>query len=162
MPSSGAVDDPRGDADADREAVRALVHAYAELLDEGELDGVAHLFDHATYRTAGRAHPLTTFEEVRRVYDDVILYDGRPCTKHVLSNVTIVLDPDGRRASSRCYFTVMQSRPDLALQPVLCGRYHDAFEKVDGEWRFADRLILPDLVGDLSRHMRPGTGVHRP
>jgi hypothetical protein len=28
----------------DVEDVRALVHAYAELLDEGELDGVAHLF----------------------------------------------------------------------------------------------------------------------
>jgi hypothetical protein len=91
----------------------------------------------------------------------VILYDGRPSTKHVLSNVTITLGRDGRSASSRCYFTVMQARPDFPLQPILCGRYHDAFDRVDGEWRYADRLILPDLVGDLSRHMRPGTGLPR-
>jgi len=41
----------------------------------------------------------------------------------------------------------------LPLQAILCGRYHDAFERVGGAWRFADRLILPDLVGDLSRHL---------
>ena len=44
----------------------------------------------------------------------------------------------------------------LPLQAILCGRYHDAFERVGGAWRFADRLILPDLVGDLSRHLRAG------
>jgi hypothetical protein len=37
---------------------------------------------------------------------------------------------------------------------VIAGRYHDAFEKVDGEWRFTDRYILGDLQGDLSQHLR--------
>ena len=47
----------------------------------------------------------------------------------------------------------------LPIQAILCGRYHDAFERVGGAWRFADRLILPDLVGDLSRHLGgPGLG----
>ena len=27
------------------------------------------------------------------------------------------------------------------------------FERVDGVWRFADRLIFSDLIGDLSRHL---------
>jgi len=57
------------------------------------------------------------------------------------------------RAAARSCFTVLQARPDFPLQAILCGRYHDAFERVGSAWRFADRLILPDLVGDLSRHL---------
>ena len=50
-------------------------------------------------------------------------------------------------------FTVVQARPDRPPQPVLSGQYHDEFACVAGEWRFADRLILPELFGDLSQHM---------
>jgi hypothetical protein len=40
------------------------------------------------------------------------------------------------------------------LQPVIAGRYHDAFARIDETgWRFTDRLILPDLIGDLSEHL---------
>jgi 3-phenylpropionate/cinnamic acid dioxygenase small subunit len=138
----------------DAEDIRGLVHAYAELLDEGNLDGVAALFEHATWRPAGREFVATGAAEARKMYDPVILYDGTPRTKHVISNVTIEID--GHRARARSYFTVMQAVPGFALQPILCGRYHDEFEKVGGEWRFTDRLISPDLVGDLSHHMAPG------
>jgi hypothetical protein len=51
----------------------------------------------------------------------------------------------------------MQAVDGLTLQPVIAGRYHDRFEEVDGEWRFAERTILPDLYGDLSHHMRGPT-----
>jgi 3-phenylpropionate/cinnamic acid dioxygenase small subunit len=84
----------------------------------------------------------------------VILYDGSPSTKHVISNVTIEITDDGSAATARSYFTVLQARPDFPLQLIIAGRYQDRFERVDGRWRFADRQIIPDLVGDLSRHMR--------
>ena len=160
----------------DADAIRSLIHSYAELLDAGDLDGVATLFEHATWRTAARAEVLRGSEQVRQAYRGVILYDGVPHTRHVISNVTIVCDetlpeispgrsvhpppPGGRGrpvATARSYFTVLQARPDFDLQPILAGRYHDELEKADGEWRFTDRLILPDLVGDLSHHLRtPG------
>jgi 3-phenylpropionate/cinnamic acid dioxygenase small subunit len=71
----------------------------------------------------------------------------------VITNLVVEIEaPD--RARARSSFTVFQARPDFPLQAVICGRYHDALERVDGAWRFADRLILPDLIGDLSRHLR--------
>lgn len=138
---------------SDVDHIRALIHAYADLLDAGDLDGVAELFAHATWRTAERADVLRGAEQVRHAYDGVILYDGVPRTKHVVSNVSVISDGTPV-ASARSYFTVLQALPELPLQPILAGRYHDEFERVDGEWRFTDRLILPDLVGDLSMHMR--------
>ena len=139
---------------SDEQAILALIHAYAERLDDGDLDGVAALFAEATWRTPVRTEPLRGTAAVRRAYDAVLLYDGRPCTKHVITNVTIEVAADSATARARSYFTVLQARPDLPLQPIICGRYHDAFARDARGWRFADRLILPDLVGDLSRHMR--------
>jgi ketosteroid isomerase-like protein len=143
----------------DVEAIHALIHEYAELIDLGRLDAVAALFSHGTWSSPGRGAPLRGAEQVRRAYDGVMLYDGIPSTKHVISNVTIEVADDGTTANARSYFTVMQGRPDFALQPVIAGRYHDRFERVDDSWRFADRQIIPDLIGDLSHHLRDTPGL---
>jgi hypothetical protein len=37
--------------------------------------------------------------------------------------------------------------------PVIAGRYQDTFQLRDGVWWFADRLVMPDLIGDLSHHL---------
>ena len=138
----------------DVEAIRALIHRYAELIDLGDLDAVAALFADGTWSSPGRGTPLRGTEQVRRAYDGVILYDGVPSTKHVISNVTIEVADDRSNATARSYFTVMQGRPDFALQPVIAGRYHDRFDRVEDRWHFADRQIIPDLIGDLSHHLR--------
>jgi len=143
----------------DVEAIRALIHRYAELIDLGELDAVAALFTHGTWSSPGRGTPLRGSEQVRRAYDGVILYDGIPSTKHVISNVTIDIADGGTTATARSYFTVLQGRPDFPLQPIIAGRYHDQFERADDAWRFADRQIIPDLIGDLSRHLRDAAGL---
>ena len=138
---------------SDVDAITSLIMIYAERLDAGDLDGVAALFAHATWRSPARADPLRGAEAVRRAYDGVLLYDGIPCTRHVVTNVVVEVG-SAEQATARSYFTVFQARPDFPLQPIIAGRYHDAFARVDGAWRFVDRCILPDLVGDLSRHLR--------
>lgn len=145
----------------DVEAIRALVHRYAELIDLGELDALAALFADGTWSSPGRGTPLRGSDQVRRAYDGVILYDGIPSTKHVISNVTIEIADDRSGATARSYFTVLQARPDFALQAIIAGRYHDRFDRVDDTWRFADRQILPDLIGDLSQHLRDPADVER-
>jgi ketosteroid isomerase-like protein len=137
----------------DVEAIRALIVAYADRLDAGDFDGVAALFEHATFSSA-RGGERTGREEVRRVYESVVVYeDGTPRTKHVLGNVEIAVDADGASAHSRCTFAVMQSSSAGSIAVVLTGRYHDAFARVGDEWRFSARTVHPDLIGDLSAHM---------
>ena len=87
--------------------------------------------------------------------DSLIVYDdGTPRTKHVTTNVSIEVDEEAGTAVSRCYFTALQALPDLALQPIVSGRYQDRFERRDGRWRFVERRVRTDLVGDVSRHLR--------
>ena len=65
----------------------------------------------------------------------------------------IDVDEAADTATSRSYFTVLQALEDFPLQTIIAGRYHDRFGRVDGIWRFSERMILPDLLGDLSRHL---------
>jgi len=65
----------------------------------------------------------------------------------------VIIELDGDGASSRCYVTVFQQTEVLPLQPIAAGRYLDRFERRDGEWRFADRLITGFLLGDRSQHV---------
>ena len=91
---------------------------------------------------------------MRRMYDPVIRYaDNTPRTKHVLGTVLIEVDQPAGTAAARSHFTVFQAVPDIPLQPVLAGRYHDTFTRADGAWWFTERMVRPDLEGDLSRHM---------
>jgi hypothetical protein len=142
----------------DRIEIQSLIHVYAERLDAGDLDGVAALFEHATWGSPNRAEPVRGAAAIRaRNYDPVILYaDGTPRTRHVLSNVSIEHERDATEASARTYFTVWQAVDDFPLQAILVGRYHDRFVKDGGTWRFEHRQVFPDLVGDLGHHMRGG------
>lgn len=137
----------------DEQAVRRLILAYCERLDAGDFDGVAALFARGVFRSPAGTH-LVGPDAVRRMYDPVVVYgDGTPRTKHVLGTVIVDLDPDGRAAGARSHFTVFQQTESLPLQPVLAGRYHDRFAHEDGDWWFTERMVRPDLEGDLTRHM---------
>lgn len=131
-----------------------LLFTYAERIDAGDLEGVAGLFEHATYRSqAGTEYRGTAavLEVLRRF---VVLYDGTPRTRHVTTNVIIEIDEPRNVATARSYYTVLQATDGLALQPIIAGRYHDRFERMSGVWCFADRFVFIDLVGDLSKHLK--------
>lgn len=137
----------------DEQAIRGLIHAYCDRLDAGDFDGVAALFVRGEFRSPAGTH-LVGAEAVRRMYDAVITYeDGTPRTKHVLGTVVVEHDAASGSATARSHFTVLQQAGVSPLQPVLSGRYHDRFVLADGAWWFATRMVLPDLEGDLARHM---------
>ena len=66
----------------------------------------------------------------------------------------IEVDEQAGTAVARSYFTALQALPDMALQPIVSGRYHDRFERRDGQWRFVERGVQTDLLGDVSRRVR--------
>jgi ketosteroid isomerase-like protein len=140
-------------SDSDVAAITALIHEYAFRLDAGDLDGVAELFAHAELRSTQHDRVIRGSAEARTLYDRVIINDdGTPGTIHQLSNVTITVN--GPAATARSYFTVLQVTAQ-GLHPVLAGEYRDRFERVeDGTWRYAARVFVPMLFGDLRQHMR--------
>ena len=137
-------------------AIHKLLMVYAERIDAADFAGTAALFEHASFSLrrggatvmsfTGRAEAEAGFAQAARRYPD-----GTLRTKHVITNVIIELDGD--TATSRCYCTVFQGTDDFPLQPISAGRYQDRFVKVDGKWRFAERVFVSHLVGDISAHV---------
>ncbi len=136
-----------------REQITALIYRYAECIDAGDFDGIASLFEHATVRSG--EHAFSGHEVLRDLWSGMVrIYDnGTPLTKHVISNVIVTVDPGGDSATARSYVTVLQAKPpELPLQVIVSARHHDTFERVDGVWRFSERIDITDLVGDMSWH----------
>jgi 3-phenylpropionate/cinnamic acid dioxygenase small subunit len=135
-----------------------LLYRYAECIDTGDLAGAAELFKHARIRVGGPdpSHDTVDATRLLGIWKSLIrLYpDGTPRTKHVVSNPIIHVDEPAGTADCRSYYTVLQQTDELPLQTIVTGRYHDRFERVDGQWRYCYRdLTLIDMVGDVSHHL---------
>jgi ketosteroid isomerase-like protein len=137
-------------------AVTNLLYRYGELIDRGDFDGVADLLGDVVITVEGvpgeqRGRPtiLAMYVDWTRRYDD----DGTPHTRHLISNPIVEVDEVAGSATIRSSYTVFQGVDGLPLQPIIIGRYHDTFAKVDGEWRYDRRHLFTDLVGDLSHHL---------
>ncbi|KAA0111389.1 nuclear transport factor 2 family protein [Mycolicibacterium sp. P1-5] len=141
------------------QAITNLIYVYAELIDAGDLDAVADLFMHGRICGVENGPPETVFdgrERVREMYEMATrLYeDGTPKTKHNTSNVQLHIDDEAGTARSRSYYCVTQATPDLPLQVIVTGHYHDTFHRVDGQWWFDSRTMFVDQVGDVSHHLK--------
>ncbi len=139
-------------------AIANLLYRYAELMDAGRLEECADLFAHARGLlgdpddgeppVVDRDGLAAVWRSMVRIHDD-----GTPRTRHLVANPIIEVDDGAGSATCRSTYTVFQQAGSGPLRPVISGRYLDRFERVDGEWRFAERAYAMDLVGDLSQHV---------
>jgi 3-phenylpropionate/cinnamic acid dioxygenase small subunit len=142
------------DPTSSHRAIENLIARYAELVDDGDFAGLGLLLAEATF--TGSGEPVSGRDAIEKMFQDTLIVyaDGTPRTQHVTTNVAIEVDEPASTAVSRSYVTVLQALPDLPLQPIACGRYRDRFERRDGRWRFVERRVRINLVGDVSRHLR--------
>ena len=151
MPTS-----PRMPADptSSYRAIENLIARYAELVDDGDFAGLGVLLADATF--TGGGEPVSGRDAIEKMFQDTLIVyaDGTPRTQHVTTNVAIEVDEQASTAVSRSYVTVLQALPDLPLQPIAGGRYQDRFERRAGQWRFVERRVRINLVGDVIRHLR--------
>ncbi len=144
--------------EASRRAIERLILDYAEHLDRGDLDGVAELLAHACVALGDGPPQAEGRDAVRELYRRSVRIhaDGTPRTQHVTTNLLIEVDEEAGTAHARGYFTVLQGLVDFPLQIVVAGRYRDRFARAGSTWRFAERRIFLDHVGDVSRHLHAG------
>ena len=138
--------DPSGAARAE---IAALIYRYCELFDTGRFDEFALLFAHGTWHKAGPGDRIRNWIDT-----NVRTYDGSPRTQHATSNLVIEVDDAADSATASSYVTVHQAVAGFPLQPILCARYRDRFVRVDGRWRWLERVVTGDLYGDVSHHVR--------
>ena len=138
-------------------AILDLLFHYTECVDQANFSGLSALFAHGQIRSMDMedgakgivgAAVGEFYKSVNRVHSD-----GTLRTRHLTTNVRIDIDEDADSATARSYFVVLQATDKLPFQPIVGGRYEDRFERVDGKWRFADRMMLVDQVGNVEEHL---------
>jgi 3-phenylpropionate/cinnamic acid dioxygenase small subunit len=136
-------------------AITTLLYQYTELMDAADFDGVAALFSDAVLTNEGVDAAVEGGEAIARLYrrTNRVHDDGTLRTRHVTANVVIDIEEPQHRATARSAFVVFQQTPNVPLQPIVTGRYRDAFTRVDGRWRFTHRHIVVDHVGDVRDHL---------
>jgi hypothetical protein len=155
--------------------IRNLIHRYSEAVDTGRFELLDELFAHATIRFAvGDGEPdagIPRGKASSTYAGGIILYgDGTPRTRHIVTNTILEVDEPAGRATARSYNTTLQQVPPHPLEIISTARYDDTFERVDGSWRFSDRIIRHssidgvsrDFKGDMSRHVRDSPAHERP
>lgn len=141
---------------SDGDHIRNLLGRYCDLMDAADFDGVGELFAHGCLADEHGTVLAQGAEQVAGFCESTVqIHDGLPRTKHLVLNTTLEVASDvAGSVTARSSYLVLQALDGLPLQPVITGRYVDRFERTAGEWRFAERRFLVDLVGDLSRHLR--------
>jgi 3-phenylpropionate/cinnamic acid dioxygenase small subunit len=140
------------------EDIARLLYTYAELIDAGDFAGVGQLLGRASFggpasgSVSGADNIAGLFALTTRRYPE---HGNRPRTRHLVLNP--IIDVDGEVATARSTFVVVQHVPDgpvtVPLQPIVVGRYADAFARDDSGWYFTERIVDVEMVGDVSAHL---------
>jgi hypothetical protein len=141
---------------ASENEITRLIYAYCTGIDTGRLDDAARLFEHGTWHVNGQAifTGFTALSDFLR--RNVLLYDGVPCTRHVVSNICINVAHGADTARALSYAIVYQTAPGCTPEIIFQGSNDDSFARDDQGWHFTDRRLNVDGVGDLSRHFIQG------
>ena len=136
-------------------AITTLMYRYVECIDAADFDGIGALFADAIMTNEGFDGEISGRDAVRQLYEHTnrVHPDGTTRTRHLTANVIVDIDEATGTATARSSFVVFQQTPAIPLQPIVSGRYRDRFERVGGAWRFAQRHIIVDHVGDVSDHL---------
>lgn len=134
---------------SDKLEVTELLYRYAELIDAGDFDGVGELLGRGSFMgVAGASVIAGLFASTTRRFPE---QGNTPRTRHLVLNP--IVDVEGDRATSRSTFCVVQKTDTVSLQPIVVGRYADAFARDDDGWFFTERTVDVQMVGDVSDHL---------
>ena len=137
----------------DRTAITDLIYRCAEMFDAGDFDGVGALLGRADFggartpKMSGAKNIAGLFAMSTRRFPD-----GTPRTRHLVLNL-IVEVADDATAAARSTFCVVQATDEVALQPIVVGRYRDRFARDDGGWYYTERIADVEMLGDVSQHL---------
>jgi ketosteroid isomerase-like protein len=140
------------------EAVRSVLHRYCQAIDRLDADLLATIYHDDAVVDHGQPMPADQF----RIAAFDRLASLWVATHHQLGQIAVMLDGDS--AACETYITANHIGPPdgegRSRMLVLGGRYVDRFERRDGAWRIAHRVLMRDWQDE--RPYQPPAGWTTP
>ena len=134
------------------EEIRNLLGTYCEIMDSANWDALGAMFAEARVVDDKDREIAVGKEAVTSLWSAMVhLYDGSPCTRHLVNGP--IIEVQETSATCRSSFLVTQKVPGGELVLVAAGRYHDRLAVRNGRWTFLERKFFLDQEGDLSKHL---------
>jgi uncharacterized protein (TIGR02246 family) len=140
--TGSAHDDALGEL-LDREAIRAAVTRYFRGVDRGDVELVASVFHPDAVEVRGRQERSGPGIAEAMVGSTV---EHMAATSHHVTSQTIELDGDAAGCETYCLGIHLQDRDGVRFRVQSASRYLDRFERRDGEWRVARRVVLLEML----------------
>ena len=131
----------------DREAIRECMFRYCRGIDRCDEQALRTTYwpdatdQHGPYRGSATGFIDWALKKLQASERSV----------HIISNLSITFN-EPSAAAVETYFQALQRDPDaqgVQREVFLAGRYIDRFEKRDGEWRIAKRVVVYDWLRHL-------------
>jgi uncharacterized protein (TIGR02246 family) len=116
-------------------AIHQLYAGFCNTLDDGEADAFAECFT-ADASFGGVGTPVRGRDALRKFAVEMVGKNIR----HVATGVYV--EGDGDEAVGRAYLVAYRGTRPAKL--LATGRYRDRIRRVDGSWRFVERVFTPD------------------
>lgn len=118
----------------EKDAIKELRAEYCYRIDSRDWDGYAALFTADAHLDFG---PVGTFDgrDAVREFAEHVVGAEHSFLAHMVHNP--IIDINGDNATGRWYFEVPCTFADGSAGWIQ-GTYYDEYERVDGEWRFAE------------------------
>ena len=123
-----------------RQEINERIHDYCRAMDRIDDDLGRSVFHPDAVADYGTMFQGTGYDFIDFVHES---HTAMLTQNHQVSNISIRLEGD--RAGSETYVTMrgrMKGEDDAITQIVSIGRYVDAWEKRDGQWRISHRQYL--------------------
>ena len=135
--------------------ITGLMFRYTEYIDAADFDAIGELFEHGKITTRGMRGATEGRQAVHDLYagTNTVHADGTLRTRHLCTNLIVDIEESAGTATARSSFLVLQATTTLPLQPIVAGRYRDRFERAAGSWRFVEREMSVEQVGDTRDHL---------
>jgi SnoaL-like domain len=126
---------------ADELAIQRLTAEYNRAGDEGRVgDWVACFTPDGVF---GRTDTGASWRGAEQLTEMCAAYPV--AGRHVTTDFIIDVSPDGSSARQSCSLLFFDRAAGFALH--MAGTYADQLVKIDGQWRFAARMLTAEVVG---------------
>lgn len=126
----------------DVEQIRRVLAQYCQLMDDRRYVEWSQLFaPDAVWALGGREHRGPA--EMQAYMDRLRADNPDRRTKHLCTNVALVLAVDGQTASATSDYVMLAHTPGQPWQIASGGRYLDrlARREPEGTWQFSERIL---------------------
>lgn len=122
----------------DYEAIKQLVSRYNVAFDDFDVEGWVDCFtDDAVFNRSNAGRAYRGHDELRELITE---YSQSMKGRHITTNFDITLN--GETATMSCYLQLLDR--DHGHSVAMFAVYDDELRKIDGRWKFSQRLLEVD------------------